>query len=194
MRKAMIAVVALLCASGALAQQTQITVFTSNLGYAESAGNSQWSGGIGLALSRSWSSRWATELAVATEEHRGTYTQYVPAYLVPVTERRSFRVFPVDLVTQYRFTNDTRWTPYITGGVRYVAGPQRNDKIVLGSAGSNGGFAFGGDRTSAQIGIGTSLRITPHAGLRFDVNRLLRSDDVNYDPLTRVSIGVSWKF
>ena len=208
MRTITIAAALLIGAATAFAQGadwTQLSVTTSNLGFGESNGQSQWSGGVAIALSRAWSQRWSTELSVAAERHQGLYTMFElqphqsADLLLPVTQRRSFRVFPVDLTSQYRFSNSSRWTPYIFGGVRYVAAPageHSNASIVSpnGLQPVTAGFTFGGDRTSAEVGIGTSLRITPHFGLRFDATRLLRSDEVNYDPRVRTAFGVNWRF
>lgn len=209
MRTITIAAAVLICAATAFAQdagKTQLSVTTSNLGFGESNGQSQWSGGFAVALSRAWSPRWSTELSVAAERHKGLYTMFEQqafqpiGTVVPITVKRSFRVFPVDLTTQYRFTNSSRWTPYLFGGVRYVAAPAGNNSsaAIPTSSGAfmpvTAGFMFGGDRTSAEIGAGTSLRITPHFGLRFDATRLLRSNEVNYDPRLRTAFGVSWKF
>ncbi len=206
MRTFTVAAAVVMCATAVLAAdagKTQFSVTTSNLSYAESGNGSQWSGGVGLALSRAWSPQWSTELAVAMEQHQALYTRFevVPFQpadqLVPATERRTFRVFPVDLTTQYRFTNSTRWTPYIIGGVRYVAAPAGNNSTAIATTPSglfNASFAFPGDRAGAEIGAGTSLRITPHIGLRFDAIRLLRSNEVNYDPRVRTSLGVSFRF
>jgi Outer membrane protein beta-barrel domain len=208
MRTITIAAAVLICAATAFAQdtaKTQLSVTTSNLGFGETRGQSEWSGGVAVALSRAWSPRWSTELGVAAERHKGLFTMFEQqpfqpiGVVVPFTVKRSFTVFPVDLTTQYRFTNSSRWTPYVFGGIRYVAAPAGdNSSAAVPTANGfmpvTGGFAFGGDRTSAEIGAGTSLRITPHFGLRFDATRLLRSDEVNYDPRVRAAFGVSWRF
>jgi outer membrane protein W len=150
---------------------TQLSILSSNLGYGRTSSDGYWSGGLGVALSHAWTSHLSTEAAVAFEQHRSSYV---------VSGLRDFHVFPIDLTTQYRFTSGSAWTPYFVGGVRRVSAPAQ-------------GFGFR-DRTSAEAGIGANLRLTPHLGLRFDVTRLIRNDSVNYDPLTRASLGLSWKF
>jgi hypothetical protein len=50
------------------------------------------------------------------------------------------------------------------------------------------------DRTSAQAGAGVRVRLTPRTALRAEVTRSLRSEDAQFDPLTRGAIGVSWRF
>ncbi len=179
MRALGVAAAVMMCATALLAADagtTQFSVNTSNLSYAQSNNTSEWSGGMALALSRAWSPRWSTEFSVAAEQHVAPYTRFAflpfqsSDQLAPLTERRRFRVFPVDLTTQYRFTNGSRWTPYVTGGIRYVAAPAGNNSTASiltpdGSIAVTGGFAFAGDRTSAEIGAGTSVRLTPRLSL-----------------------------
>src|SRR6478672_8567410 len=149
MRIAAIALSITLCAGAASAANTQLTLFSSNLSLEGDSVGTRWHGGFGLALSRSWTHRWSTELAVATQRHSAGYVEFLqvseqsgPA---PVTVRREFHVYPADLTTQYRFTNSSRWTPYVSGGFRYVASPTHSHPAPAGSA-IRGGFQFGGDR------------------------------------------------
>ena len=207
MKRIVVAVAVLFCAVSAFAAdgaKTQFTVFTTNIGYAESSvSGSHWSGGFGFALSHDWTSRWSTELAISQEQHRAAYATSFASdaagHVLITRETRSFTVFPVDVTTRYQFTNSSRWTPYVSAGLRYVDAPSTGTPAVFSVTTPGGpvfmqtGFGFQ-PRTSAQLGAGTLLRITPRFGLRFDVNRLLRSEGVNYDPLTRTSLGVSWRF
>jgi outer membrane protein W len=167
----------ILCATAATAADNQLSILSSNLGYGRtSSRGGVWTGGFGVAFSHRLSPRWSAEAAVAFEQHDSAFSSGP----LLVTEGRSFHVFPIDLSTQYRFTSGSPWTPYFVAGVRHVSAPDR-------------GFGFE-NRTSAEVGFGTNLRLTPHLGLRFDVMRLIRNDSVTYDPLTRGSIGLSWKF
>ena len=159
MRRIAFAIAVMMCAATAFADsaRTQLSFFTSSLGYTESASTgSHWTGGAGVALSYAWSPHWAAEAAAEYQTSRG------------------LRVVPVDALMQYRFPNSSRWTPYVQAGLRHVNARD--------------------ERNSFQIGAGTSLRITPHFGLRFDVNHLMRSDGGVGDPINRGSIGVSWRF
>jgi hypothetical protein len=149
------AVAMMFAATSAFAGDTQLSVFTSNLGYTQTERYSEFTGGLGIALSRAFTPHWSAELRLAEERH----------------SRRGLRVFPVDLLTEYRIPNSSRWTPYVNAGLRSVS-----------------------DRIDGQMGAGTSLRITPHFGLRFDVNGLLRSRDVYFDPRIRPSFGVTWRW
>jgi outer membrane protein W len=201
MRMTAIAAAVLMCAVSASAESTEVSIFTSNLSLSESTNTgSQWSGGAGVALSRVWSAHWASEVAVALQRGHAIYTDFRTQPPGADTQVRAYNVVPIDLTTQYRFTSNSRWTPYVTAGVRYVAAPSHvhpqeivpvidGTEIVL-----RGGFPFDGDRASAEVGAGTGVALTPHVGLRLDVMHLLRSEGVAYDPVTRGSVGVSWKF
>jgi outer membrane protein with beta-barrel domain len=205
MRKAaVVAAAALMCAISAIAQgaRTQFSVFTSNIGYTQSGQDgSNLSGEVSLALSHAWNPRWSTELAVSAARGRAYAMMFNTggaAGVVATFERRSFTAYPVDLLAQYRFMSGSRWTPYISGGLRYVARPSDPPNslavAIPGSAyAARPNFGFN-DRASAEIGLGAALRLTPHFGLRFDGMRLLRTDSAPYDRLMRGSLGVSWRF
>jgi outer membrane protein W len=202
MRAFIVAAIVVIFANAATAADsgtTQLSFFTSNLGYGSSNGQSQWRGGAGLAISRAWSANWSTELAVAAQRERGAFTMF---YAIgdangpfPVTRLRSFTIYPADLTTQYRFSNGSRWTPYVTAGARYVGAPQSSHiEIIPGMANPVGTGWHMAERRSLEAGAGLSVRITPRVGLRVDAMRLMRSDNVIYDPLLRTSFGVSFHF
>jgi len=179
----------LLAAATAIAAEpetgkTALSVFTSNLGWEMSHNDTTRTGGIGLALSHAFTRQWSAEIKVAREQHYGAVAIYTGEPPSPIIERVPFHEYPVDLLTHYRFVNGSRWTPYVNGGFRYVSAPKTGDS-------PNQVF---GHRYDLQVGVGTDLRLTQHLGLRFDVNRLVRSQDVFYDPLFRPSLGLKWNF
>ncbi|HSP33701.1 MAG TPA: hypothetical protein VLU46_05235 [Thermoanaerobaculia bacterium] len=207
MRRA-VPIVAILLATTAAsaADTTQLSLFTSNLGAVHSSGYTRYTGGAGIALAHAFTTRWSAELRVAAEQHWKDVTAAIPATpYIPVPMRVKFRVYPIDLLAKYSFPNQSRWTPYVSGGVRYVNTPaiHRAD-LCVGmpdspcSQWTSVPFQRASnpvsDRFDAQLGIGTNVRITPRFGLCFDANALLRSDDVSYDPLVRPSFGVNWRF
>jgi outer membrane protein W len=201
MRAFTVAAILLMCASAVIAADTramQLSVFTSNLSFGQSNGQSQWGGGGGIALSRAWSPNWSTELAVAAQRESGLFTinSLAPSGAAsPLTQRRDFSVFPADLTMQYRFLNQSRWIPYLVAGARYVGAPRSAQVEVTPSLGNLAGTGSNlQERRSVEAGAGLSVRITPRVGLRVDAMRLLRSDGVNYDPLVRTSFGVSFRF
>jgi outer membrane protein W len=212
MKARFIAVVAVLIATAAQADD-HLTIFVSDLGY-ESARTtttfsdgttafpvtrkvSEWNGGIGVAFSHAWNARWSTEGSVTFDRHHMTTTRFVNS--APFTAREGVNTMPADLMMRFHFPNDSRWQPYVAAGAHYVAAPSATVASFNGIPNENGLFPVTvrsyGNRFSAQAGIGTTFRITPRVGLQFDVKRLLSSDEaVPFDPKTRGSFGVSWKF
>jgi len=201
-------VVALILAFAAVASaDDRLAVFVSDLGY-ESFGSttfdgvapvnhkvSEWSGGVGVALDHSWNARWSTEASVGFDRRYTTRIRLDGG--IPATARESYNTLPLDVMMRFRFPNDSRWTPYLATGAHYVGAPD----IVSGRVDPIAGigivpitFQRYGDRFSAQLGIGSTFRITPRVGLQFDLKRQLRQDGVFFDPLTRGSFGVNVSF
>lgn len=161
--------------------------------------------GIGLALAYAFAPQWDVELAVSSQSYRApaTHFEYLPgtnpALTVPVTTFRRYRVHPVDLVMTRHFLSESLFSPYVHAGVRYVDAPddpapsQPDVPAFNGARPVREGFGLH-DRTSAQAGAGVRIRLTPRTALRAEVTRSLRSEETQFDPLTRGAIGVSWKF
>lgn len=138
--------------------------------------------------------------------HRSAYTRlfYFPGpdgsvgQIVPAFEYRRYRVTPLDLSVTRHFLAGKAVTPYVRLGVRYVDAPA--DPVPTTTIASPGlivqvgeGYGFN-DRTSGQAGLGFRVRMTPRTALRVEADRLLRSDETDFDPLTRYAAGVSWQF
>jgi outer membrane protein W len=192
------AAVMLLGAVSASAGDIRLSVLTNNLSYTNSKGNVSVDGGGGLAISKEWSPNLVTELSVSMEKYRTTFAVFdevlADGQLHTLAVNRSFRTIPIDFTTQYQFNNDSRWTPYIVGGLRYVSLQGTGPMAVPPGATPFPSSTPLESRTSAEVGLGTRFRFTDHAGARVDVMRLLRTDGVYYDHLTRVSLGLTWKF
>ncbi|HKO02958.1 MAG TPA: outer membrane beta-barrel protein, partial [Thermoanaerobaculia bacterium] len=154
-----------------------------------------------LAVERAWTNRITSVLSIGAERQRqnSSYSVEPPTPNQPFTRyifQRTYRTtYPLDFLARYHFVTESRWTPYFGIGARYVNGPGTNTKVTEGF---DGVFRVEStryqDRTSAEVNGGVIFRITPHVGLQIDGKRLLRSDGVNYDPINKVSVGVSWRF
>ena len=179
MRKIALAVLVVLLPLSALAQSPdrprRVSVFISNLEFGWSEGNgSEGNAGFGIAAEYRFTPRWSTELSVAREEHHSA------ALLLDEFDLRSY---PVDLVARYHFLGvHTRWRPYAGLGARYVAAPDAPDDVHYEN------------RLSAEANGGVDFNINQAWSLRFDVKRLLRTDDSAFDEETTVSIGAGWRF
>jgi len=195
MRARFIALSLLLVAASAASADDHLTVFVNSVG---GGSNSDVSGSGGVSLDHAWSPHWSTEASIGFERRyrdHGIFVDLGNGNFAPETVRDRIDTYPMDLMMRYHFPNDTRWTPYISGGLHYVGAPGITDF-------SRGNGIFPGplvlihykDRFGAEIGGGTTFRITPHVGLQLDFKQQLRNDNVFFDPVTRSSFGVNWKW
>jgi outer membrane protein W len=160
--------------------------------------------GAGIGMAHDWNSHWTTELSMAIESRQilSTHLITVPDPFsnaplnAPVTENANVQSYPIDLTTRYRFANRSRVTPYLGGGVRYVRAPQNIHRLIVIGNGPVLPVTLMpyADRVSAEVAGGLAVRLTPHIGVQADVKRLLRSDTVPFDSLTRTSAGLNFSF
>jgi hypothetical protein len=223
MRKLLLALSILFLSNESLAadasgERWRISVLATEI---STSSNRPWSddphAGVGLGLAYTPAPQWDVELTVASQTHTSPYTRLLyfplpdatPGLLTPVTEFREYRVTPLSLSATRHFLTDSVIAPYVRAGVRHVSAPDdpRPTTTFFGPLGPIGpavpgvpnfvpiseGFGFD-DRTSAEAGAGIRLRLTPRTVLRGEVNRLIRSDEVEFDPLTRFAVGLSWVF
>jgi hypothetical protein len=124
-----------------------------------------------------------------------------PGQIFTSFEYHRYRVTPVDVSLTRHFLADQAIAPYLRAGVRYVAAPHdglRNTVTVVGPVEQellpvSGTYGFE-NRASLQAGGGVRVRLTERTGVRLEATRLLRSQGVDFDPLTRFAAGVTWKF
>jgi len=192
------------CTAGAEDLRTgtkQFSIFVTDPSYSRSSSSgSSFSGGAGLALSYVWAPHWSTEFSVAAHQQRETFIRLEPiagtGALMAVDRRENVRTYPIELLTTYHFTNQSRWTPFVGAGVRYVGAPSNQPSAVIGfiSGTPRPGPAKLSSQTSAEAAGGVSFGLTPAVSLNLEARRLLRTTGVFYDPLDRVVFGVSWRF
>lgn len=163
--------------------------------------------GLGIGIAYAPTPQWDIELTASTQSHVSPYARLLfasvgpdqPAQLIEVFEYREYDVRPLDVsVTRHLLAGQTI-APYVRAGVRYVAAPKDVQlTIVAGQFPAEPVVITEGfhlqDRTSAQAGAGLRVRLTPRTALRAEVNRLIRSDSADFDPLVRYALGVSWLF
>ena len=180
--------VLLFCASSLFAQQPtpkmQLSVFLTPQAvmHSESTGT-DFDGGAGASLSVFWSQRWSTEIALSAQQSYTAATTTIYRDGIPATTyyRVRAQTYPVDLITQYHFLNQSKWQPYAGAGIRYVHKP------------SNFTHGHVSDQTSAEINGGVIYQFTPSWGLKLDAQQLLRADTAFYDSSTKGSVGVVWR-
>jgi outer membrane protein W len=188
MRRITIAVVVavLFALPGAAQQQNsgpvRLSVFVSNVGYTESdSAGSNLTGAVGAALEYRVTPQWSAALSVTAQESTRHFDPPPPDVFNTVwISRMDVRSYPVDLVAQYHIANRSKWQPYVGAGARWVSGPSAPEKFD--------------NRLSAQAAAGVDWNFASAWSMRIDAKRLLRTDAAFYDELTKVSIGMGWRF
>ena len=126
MRRTVVAVAAFFLVCGAAVAQpaNRVGVYATNLGfgYSKTTGH-EWTGGGTFSYSRFWNSRFATEFAAGAQHEYDGYTLYNPDGSVRDSARTSYTIYPIDVLAQYHFQNETRWKPYVGAGFQYVQRP-----------------------------------------------------------------------
>jgi hypothetical protein len=176
-------------------------------------------GGLGVGLAYAPNAQWDAELTVSSQTHVSpsqisVYTPTTPGapgVIYSSFEFRRYRVAPIDLTATRHFLPEQTISPYVRAGLRYVQAPDDkasrfpffvpSDNVPPGTiqvpyypiSTPNDGFNFS-DRTSAQVGAGVKVRLTPRTAIRAEANRLLRSGEVDFDPLLRYAVGLSFMF
>ncbi len=173
----------LLLASAVFAQQkSEFSVFLSDVaGTSDSHERAHFVGGIGAAYSVKLTPHVSAQLAAAVEDHR-TYPYLVlsSGAIVFVPQVR-IKTYPIDFAARYHWPNDSRWQPYIGAGFRYVAAPHVDP-----------GFRYQ-NQLNAEVSGGVEFLVRPTLGITVDARQLL-GDRENYDPLLKISAGVSFHF
>jgi len=183
MHKAAAVVFSLMIASAAFGQQkNEFQVFVSNPGGGWSETNgSTVSAGFGVAYNRVITPKLTAQIAV-TSQNSHTYSYVVnPDGSFRDVPSVGFHFYPIDLSARYDFHNETRWLPYLGGGVRYVAAPNVDQ-------------AFGyQNHLGVELVGGTEFRISHGFGLLID-GKVNFGEHEFYDQPFKGSFGLLWKF
>jgi hypothetical protein len=167
-------------ATVAFAQQNQLWVF-----YSRSENSVHRDRGYGAAFSHAWTPRFSTAIAVAVEDP--VVVHCVGGIFTPQKcSEVSLRTYPVDLTGRLHFPNDTRWQPYVGVGLRYVRAPRLTpeEALLIGHP---------SDLVDAEVIGGLEFLIKPSFGITAEVKGLIGTNE-DYDPLLKVSGGLSWRF
>jgi len=161
--------------------------------------------GLGVGIAYDLQPASSVEITVSDQSYRSPYIQLLSLpsapgnQVVPVTIFQRYHVHPVDLTVSRQFRTASRLSPYVRAGARYVDAPDDEPHAALPASLPNGvvpiriGFGFS-DRASLEAGGGVRLWLTERTALRMEVMRLLRSERTDFDPLTRLAAGVTWRF
>ena len=148
-----------------------------------SAQDEQRPAGFGIAYDRMLTQRVSLDAAIAYERHLSyPYVVDVGGFVNQVPRAR-LRTVPIDVTARYHWLNDTRWKPYLGAGAHYVAAPN----VHL-----DPGFGYQ-NHLDGEIDGGVVFLFTPALGVMLD-GRVIGGDRETYDPVFRVSAGLSWRF
>lgn len=162
------------------ARENNFSIFVYQVGLTASDRGRNWYSDYAAAFETSLTPRFSAQLSLGSEHHRSyAYVVDETGYINPVPPV-SFRTYPIDLTARYRFTNETRWKPYLGAGARYVAAPHVDSMF---------GYS---NRWSPEIVGGVVFQLR-HFGIVFDGKALL-GDHEHYDSAFKTSLGLNWRF
>jgi outer membrane protein W len=170
------------------AKANSLAVFMSNgtIWHSGSSGT-HFDAGYGLALRHQFKDRLSAELSVTTFRYGPYATSLTDGSQSRLT--RSSYAYPVDATVAYHIVNDSRWQPYIGGGLRYVS------ESSLGITRTGGvGYPYKTRSLDAEVAGGVVYQFRPSLGLRFDAKQVLRNRENVADSSFNGSIGLAWRF
>jgi outer membrane autotransporter protein len=192
MRKSLFVCVSLLfVVVSASAQQTvpsnTVSVFVSDLSliHSSSSGTSL-DAAYGAALDHRFNDHLSAELSVTSQRTRRTSTFIIAGQPAVLTYTNT--LYPIDAIVSYHFFTNSRWKPYLGGGVRYVSGTVRSDAPV-------GSYRFSSRALNPEISGGVTFQFHPNLGLRFDAKQNVGGNDtVLGNSALSGSVGLSFRF
>jgi len=199
--------------AGEPARHFEVALYGSDVASVQSANNvSGLAGGLRIGGSLAFSQQWLLQVAVALEKHRLTVGRFVAindpgtpyTTYEPVTMRETYRSLPIDVVAIRRFKPNQRWQPFATLGFHHVTAPNTHPSGVHIPISTIPGDpavvplkeTVFRDVNDAELAAGVHVQLTRRVGAEGGVTQLLtgsRSQD-QFDPRTRVTIGVTWLF
>jgi outer membrane protein W len=192
MRKSMvIAISSLFVVAAASAQQPNrsntVSVFVSDLSVAEtSSSGTNVDAAYGVAFDHMFNKRFSAELSVMSRKIYESSAVITPTG--PVFSYYSNTVYPVDANVSYHFFTNSRWKPYLGGGLRYVTDSRRSINPFSGRGASY-------RPVNPELSGGVTFFFRPTLGLRFDVKQTLTGNDaVPGDSSLNASVGLSFRF
>ncbi|MEA2165703.1 MAG: hypothetical protein QOK37_3830 [Thermoanaerobaculia bacterium] len=192
MRKLIIVTISLLfVAVSTFAQQpgsNAISIFVTDAQLTRSQGETRFGTDFGAALEHQFSRRFSGELSVTNQHSNQFFTTSGPTGS-PTTVEYSERSYPIDATVAYHFFTESRWRPYLGGGLRYVSDTIRRANTTGGS------YRFTTRSVEPEIAGGIVLQLTPRLGLRFDAKQVInRGTRPIADPEFKGAVGLSLRF
>src|SRR3954447_19841330 len=168
MRKSIVIAASLLFIAGSAFAQQQATrantvsVFLSDAmaTYSSSSG-SRLDVSYGGAFDHMFNRHISAELSVTSQPARRYFSTVVTSG-EPTVSSSTVHFHPIDANVSYHFLTDSRWKPYLGGGLRYL----NNSVIVTGLFGEK--HRFTSRTVDPEVSGGVVFQFRPTLGLRFD--------------------------
>ena len=193
MRKSLvIAASSLFVITSAFAQQStpsnSVSVFVSDLSVTHTSSNgTSFDAGYGAAFDHRFGEHVSAELTVTTQRIRQSYTTISPSGQ-PVFTSYTRTLLPVDANVSYHFFTNSRWKPYLGGGLRLVSDTVRNVAPL-------NNYWFTSRSVDPEVSGGVTYQFRPNLGLRFDAKQTIGgSNSVLGEAAFSVSAGLSFRF
>jgi outer membrane protein W len=195
MRKSIVIAASLLfVVASAFAQQhatpaNTVSLFVSDLSLTHSASSgSRMDVSYGGAFDHMFNRHISAELSVTSQPARRYFTT-LSLNRQSAISSSVVHFHPIDANVSYHFLTDSRWKPYIGGGLRYL----NNSVLVTGLFGDSHRFTT---RTvDPEISGGVVFQFRPTLGLRFDAKQIVGSSgSVLGERAFTGSVGLSFRF
>jgi len=192
MRKpAVIAASLLFVVASAFAQQgspsNTVSVFVSDLSivYSSQSGT-DLDASYGASFSHMFNRHLSGELSVTSQPIQRTII--VASASGPTFSTSREHLYPIDANISYHFLTDSRWKPYLGGGVRYL-------ENTVGFDLPTGTRRFSHRTVDPEITGGVTWQFRPNLGLRFDAKKIVgSSSSILGDSALSGSVGLSFRF
>ncbi|MEA2328904.1 MAG: hypothetical protein QOE68_3863 [Thermoanaerobaculia bacterium] len=194
MRKSIVIGVSLLfVVASAFAQDTArantVSVFLSDamVTYSSSSGT-RLDVSYGGAFNHMFNRHISAELSVTSQPARRYFSTFVVSGQPATSSSREVHFHPIDANVSYHFLTDSRWKPYVGGGLRYL-----NNSVIL--SGPLGSQRLTTRTVDPEISGGVIFQFRPTLGLRFDAKQIIgNSGSVLGERAFTGSVGLSFRF
>jgi len=193
MRKSIIVAVSLLfvVATGFAQQPNRsntVSVFVSDLSISSSSSTgTNLDTSYGVAFGHMFNRHWFAEVSVTSQPIQRSIIYVSVGQPTTYTTSRD-RLYPMDANVSYHFLSDSRWKPYVGGGLRYL-----DDTVLLDLPAGVRGYSH--SFVDPEITGGVTFQFRPNLGLRFDAKKIIgTSNSVLGDSALSGSVGLAFRF
>jgi outer membrane protein W len=191
-RSTILAASLLFVTASAIAQEPSrpntISVFASDVSVTQSPTSGRNIDlGYGAAFDHMFTRRISAEVTVNSETVRHGQSTFVTSG-TSVFSWVSTTIHPLDASVTYHFLNDSRWKPYVAGGLRYAS-------YTFSGDGPLGRYYLTTHSVDPEVSGGVVFQFSRTFGLRFDAKQTIGSRPARIgDPDFKASVGLAFRF